>query len=248
MKFNSAEAVTHLGYNTATNKLVIPDYGRHLQVMIEQITAIEDREERNKAANYAIRIMGDMNPHLRDVPDFQHKLWDQLFMISDFKLEADCPFPIATRETVYAKPEVLPYPKKQLSYRYYGNNIKSMIAEALKFEDGEMKDALIIVIANHMKKSYLSWNKDNVKDEVIFEHLNELSGGQINLSRQEEELSTTANLIQVNRKQSNKSNYSNAGSSTTNSNNSNNQKNNTNNNSNNKKYNKHNYQAKGKKQ
>ncbi|WP_413512457.1 DUF4290 domain-containing protein [Myroides odoratus] len=239
MKFNSAEAVAHLGYNTANNKLVIPDYGRHLQIMIEQITAIEDTVERNKAANSAIRVMGDMNPHLRDVPDFQHKLWDQLFMISDFKLVVDCPFPIATRETVYAKPEVLPYPKKQLSYRYYGNNIKTMIEKALQFEDGEMKDALIIVIANHMKKSYLSWNKDNVKDEVIFEHLSELSGGKINLSKQEEELSTTANLIQVNRKQSNKSNYSNT---TTNANS--NQKSNTNTN---KKYTKHNYQAKGKK-
>lgn len=239
MKFNSAEAVAHLGYNTANNKLVIPDYGRHLQLMIEQITAIEDTVERNKAANAAIRVMGDMNPHLRDVPDFQHKLWDQLFMISDFKLVVDCPFPIATRETVYAKPEVLPYPKKQLSYRYYGNNIKTMIEKALQFEEGEMKDALIIVIANHMKKSYLSWNKDNVKDEVIFEHLSELSGGKINLSKQEEELSTTANLIQVNRKQSNKSNYSNT---TTNANN--NQKSNTNTN---KKYTKHTYQAKGKK-
>lgn len=239
MKFNSAEAVAHLGYNTANNKLVIPDYGRHLQIMIEQITAIEDTVERNKAANSAIRVMGDMNPHLRDVPDFQHKLWDQLFMISDFKLVVDCPFPIATRETVYAKPEVLPYPKKQLSYRYYGNNIKTMIEKALQFEEGEMKDALIIVIANHMKKSYLSWNKDNVKDEVIFEHLSELSGGKINLSKQEEELSTTANLIQVNRKQSNKSNYSNT---TTNANS--NQKSNTNTN---KKYTKHNYQAKGKK-
>ena len=113
-----------------------------------------------------------------------------------------------------------------------------MIEEALKFEEGEMRDALIIVIANHMKKSYLSWNKDNVKDEVIFEHLSELSGGKINLSKQEEELSTTANLIQVNRKQSNKSNYSNNNSPS----NTNNQKGN-----NNKKYSKHNYQAKGKK-
>ncbi|WP_158962974.1 DUF4290 domain-containing protein [Myroides fluvii] len=244
MKFNSAEAVTHLGYNTAANKLVIPDYGRHLQMMIEQITLMEDQEERNKAVNYAIRVMGDMNPHLRDVPDFQHKLWDQLFMISDFKLDVACPFPIATRETVYAKPEILPYPKKQLSYRYYGNNIKSMIAEALKFEEGEMRDALIIVIANHMKKSYLSWNKDNVKDEVIFEHLSELSDGKINLSKQEEELSTTANLIQVNRKQSNKSNYSNNNNPSS----SNNQKGSNNNNNNNKKYSKQNYQAKGKKQ
>lgn len=240
MKFTSTNC-SHLGYNTIKNKLVIPEYGRHIQMMIEQICLIEDREKRNKAANYAITVMGDMNPHLRDVPDFQHKLWDQLFMMADFQLDVDCPFPIATRETVYAKPDILPYPQKQSKYRYYGNNIKSMIAEAIKFEEGEMKDALIIVIANHMKKSYLSWNKDNVKDEVIFEHLYELSGGKINLARKEEELSTTANLIQVNKKQSNKNNYSNNNNS-----HSNNQRS-SNSNNNNKKFSKHSYQTKGKK-
>ncbi len=239
MTFTSANC-SHLGYNTTKNKLIIPEYGRHIQMMIEQISLIEDREKRNKAANYAITVMGDMNPHLRDVPDFQHKLWDQLFMMADFKLDVDCPFPIATRETVYAKPDILPYPQKQSKYRYYGNNIKSMIAEAIKFEEGEMKDALILVIANHMKKSYLSWNKDNVKDEVIFEHLYELSDGKINLARKEEELSTTANLIQVNKKQSNKSNYLN-----NNNNHSNNQR--SSNNNNNKKFSKHNHQTKGKK-
>jgi len=245
MKFTSTDC-SQLGYNTTKNKLIIPEYGRHIQMMIEQICLIEDREKRNKAANFAITVMGDMNPHLRDVPDFQHKLWDQLFMMADFNLDVDCTFPIATRETVYAKPEILPYPQKQSKYRYYGNNIKNMIAKAIKFEEGEMKDALILVIANHMKKSYLSWNKDNVKDEVIFEHLYELSDGKINLARQEEELSTTANLIQVNKKQSNKSNYSN---NNNNSNHSNNPRSNNNNNNsnNNKKFNKHNYQTKGKK-
>ncbi|MDR2222992.1 MAG: DUF4290 domain-containing protein [Flavobacteriaceae bacterium] len=243
MKFNSKEAVTHLGYNTTKNKLVIPEYGRHLQMFIEQICLMENQDERNKAANYAIKVMGDMNPHLRDVPDFQHKLWDQLFMIADFKLDVESPFPIATRESVHSKPEKLDYPQHHPKYRFYGNNITYMINEALKFEDGDMKDALIMVIANHMKKSYLSWNKETVKDEVIFEHLYELSDGRINLAKKEEELSTTANLMQVNKKQSNKTNYT---SNQKNSQN-NNQKNNNNNNNNQKKFNKQNYQSKARK-
>ncbi|TDS53814.1 DUF4290 domain-containing protein [Myroides indicus] len=228
MNFDSKEAINHLGYNTASSELIIPEYGRHVQNLIEQICLIKDREERNKAARYAVSVMGDMNPHLRDVPDFQHKLWDQLFMISDFKLDVDCPYPIATRESINSKPERLNYPQNHPKYRFYGNNITYMINKALTWEEGEMKDALIMVIANHMKKSYLSWNKDSVKDEVIFEHLYELSEGKINLSKKEEELSTTANLIQVNKKQSNKTNYSNQKS--------------------NKKFNKHNnHLTKGKK-
>lgn len=235
MSFDSREAINHLGYNTASNKLIIPEYGRHVQMLIEQISLIADKEERNKAARYAVSIMGDMNPHLRDVPDFQHKLWDQLFMISDFKLDVDSPYPIATRESVNSRPEPLPYPQNHPKYRFYGNNITYMINEALKWEDGEMKDALIMVIANHMKKSYLSWNKDSVKDEVIFEHLNELSNGKINLSKKEEELLATSNLMQVNKKQSNKTNPSFFNKNS--------------NNNNNKKFGKHNnHQAKGKKQ
>lgn len=236
MKFNSKEAIEHLEYNTSREQLIIPEYGRHLQSLINHVCKIEDREERNKAAQYTISVMGSMNPHLRDVPDFQHKLWDQLFMMADFQLDVDCPFPIVTKETISSKPQKLEYPQNHPKYRFYGNNITYMINEALKFEDGEMKDALIMVIANHMKKSYLSWNKDTVKDEVIFEHLYELSKGRINLAKKEEELSTTANLIQVNRKQSNKTNYSN--------NSNNNQKNNS---STNKKYKNNNHQFKAKK-
>lgn len=228
MNFDSKEAINHLGYNTTSNELIIPEYGRHVQNLIEQICLIENREERNRAARYAISVMGGMNPHLRDIPDFQHKLWDQLFMISDFKLDVDCPYSIATRESTNTKPERLHYPQNHPKYRFYGNNITYMINKALNWEEGEMKDALIMVIANHMKKSYLSWNKDSVKDEVIFDHLYELSEGKINLFKKEEELSTTANLIQVNKKQSNKTNYSNPKS--------------------NKKFNKHNnHQTKGKK-
>lgn len=208
MKIVTENTVSELEYNALRTHLVIPEYGRHIQKLIDHIVLIEDREDRNKAANYAISIMGSMNPHLRDVPDFQHKLWDQLFMISNFKLDVDSPFPIPNRESVSNKPEKLDYPQNFPKYRFYGNNIKYMIDKALEWEEGEMKDALIMVIANHMKKSYLSWNKDTVKDDVIFEHLYELSDGKINLFKKEEELSTSSDLIKVNKKMSNKSGFS----------------------------------------
>ena len=204
IKENANEGVGHLEYNAERPHLIIPEYGRHLQKLIDQAKVIADREERNKAAKYIIQVMGSLNPHLRDVPDFQHKLWDQLFIMSDFMMDVDSPYPIPTREVINLKPERLPYPQKNPKYRFYGNNIKYMIEVADKWEEGEMKSALVKVIANHMKKSYLSWNKDTVTDVVIFEHLYELSEGTINLLGSEEELSTTTDLIRTNKKVSNK--------------------------------------------
>lgn len=209
MQYNQEEAVQFLEYNAERPHLIIPEYGRHLQKLIEQAVALEDRNERNKAARYIISVMGSLNPHLRDVPDFQHKLWDQIFIMSDFKLDVDSPYPIPSREMLAQKPERLAYPQNFPKYRFYGNNIKYMIDVANKWEDGEMKNALIMVIANHMKKSFLSWNKDTVKDDVIFEHLYELSGGKINLQATEEELSNTTDLMRVNKKMSNKAQFNN---------------------------------------
>lgn len=198
------DVVFNLEYNSEREHLIIPEYGRHLQKLIEQAVAIEDITERNKAAKYIIQVMGSLNPHLRDVPDFQHKLWDQIFIMSDFKLEVDSPYAIPTREVLQLKPDVLQYPQNFPKYRFYGNNIKFMIDVANKWEDGDLKDALIKVIANHMKKSYLSWNKDTVKDDVIFEHLLELSGGKINMTQSDEELVNTTDLMRTNKRVSNK--------------------------------------------
>lgn len=199
-----------LEYNSQRKALLIPEYGRHLHKLIDQVIEIKDRDERNKAAQYVISVMGSLNPHLRDVPDFQHKLWDQLFIMSDFKLDVDSPFPIPSKEFLQLKPDRLKYPQNFPKYRFYGNNITYMIDVALKWEDGDMKNALILVIANHMKKCYLSWNKETVEDEVIFEHLYELSNGKINLAKTNEELSNSQNLMKVNKKVSNKSQYNNA--------------------------------------
>jgi hypothetical protein len=198
------DVVFNLEYNSERKHLIIPEYGRHLQKLIDQATAIEERVERNKAAKYIIQVMGSLNPHLRDVPDFQHKLWDQIFIMSDFKLDVDSPYPIPSREVLQLKPDVLKYPQNFPKYRFYGNNIKYMIDVANKWEDGEMKNALVKVIANHMKKSYLSWNKDTVKDDVIFEHLLELSDGKINLTQSTEELLNTTDLMRTNKRVSNK--------------------------------------------
>jgi hypothetical protein len=204
IKENANDVVFNLEYNSERQHLIIPEYGRHLQKLIDQAVVIPDREERNKIAKYIIQVMGSLNPHLRDVPDFQHKLWDQIFIMSDFKLDVDSPFPIPSREVLQLKPDVLNYPQNFPKYRYYGNNITYMIAVANKWEEGELKSALIKVIANHMKKSYLSWNKDTVKDDVIFEHLYEMSGGKINLTQSSEELLTTTDLMRTNKRVSNK--------------------------------------------
>lgn len=200
----AAEVVHFLEYNAERPHLIIPEYGRHLQKLIEQAIAVEDRTERNKLAKYIIQVMGSLNPHLRDVPDFQHKLWDQIFIMSDFRLDVDSPYPIPSREVLQLRPDPLAYPQKSPKYRFYGNNIKYMIDVANSWEDGEMKSALIKVIANHMKKSYLSWNKDTVTDAVIFEHLFELSDGKINLTQGDEELVNTTDLMRTNKKTSNK--------------------------------------------
>jgi len=204
IKENANDVVCHLEYNAERPHLIIPEYGRHLQKLIDQATEIQDREERNKAAKYIIQVMGTLNPHLRDVPDFQHKLWDQIFIMSDFRLDVDSPYPIPTRDVINLKPERLPYPQRNPKYRFYGNNITNMIEVANSWEEGEMKSALVKVIANHMKKSYLSWNKDTVTDTVIFEHLYELSGGKLNLLQSSEELLNTNDLMRTNKKMSNK--------------------------------------------
>ena len=202
------EEVSYLEYNSQRSHLIIPEYGRHLQKLIDQATAIEDREERNKAAKYIISVMGSLNPHLRDVLDFQHKLWDQLFIMSDFRLDVDSPYPIPSKDILTQKPDRLKYPQNFPKYRFYGNNIKYMIDVANSWEESELKNALVLVIANHMKKSYLSWNKDTVSDEIIFQHLLELSGGKLNLSKSNEELSNTHDLMKVNKKVSHKTQFS----------------------------------------
>ncbi|WP_420572810.1 DUF4290 domain-containing protein [Kordia sp.] len=192
--------IDQLEYNTERKRLIIPEYGRHIQKMINIAVATEDAEERNKQAKAIIGVMGNLQPHLRDVPDFQHKLWDQLFIMSDFRLDVDSPFPKPSKEVLQERPEPLGYPQNFPKYRFYGNNIKRMIDVANSWEEGEMKVALEYAIANHMKKCYLNWNKDTVEDYVIFKHLLELSNGKIDLAAKDEDLSDASNLLKQKKK------------------------------------------------
>ena len=192
-----------LEYNTEREHLIIPEYGRHLQKMINHAMAQDTKEERNKLAKAIISVMGNMQPHLRDVPDFQHKLWDQLFIMSDFKLDADSPFEKPSKETLNLDPEPLAYPQNYPKYRFYGNNIKTMIDAAAKWEEGDMKNALVFTIANHMKKSLLCWNKDTVEDVVIYDHLFELSGGKIDIRNTDKTLTESSQLLKMQRKTNN---------------------------------------------
>lgn len=210
--------IDNLEYNTEREHLIIPEYGRHLQKMINHAKSLEDKEERNKVAKSIIAVMGNLQPHLRDVPDFQHKLWDQLFIMSNFELDVDSPYEKPEREEIYGRPEPLKYPQNHPKYRFYGNNIKTMIDVAITWEDGELKDGLVYNIANHMKKCFLNWNKDTVEDAVIFDHLYELSNGKLNLKNSEEDLTEASSLLRTkskygsgknSNKKSNKKKYSN---------------------------------------
>ena len=197
--------IDNLEYNSEREDLIIPEYGRHIHKMVNMAIDCNDKIERNKMAKAIIGVMGNLNPHLRDVPDFQHKLWDQLFIMSQFKLDVDSPYPKPEKEVFEQKPEKLNYPQNHPKYRFYGNNIKKMIDVAVSWEEGEMKSQLIYIIANHMKKCFLNWNKDTVEDSVIFQHFYELSNGKINTDLIDKPLSDSKNLISFSNKKHSKS-------------------------------------------
>ncbi len=185
-------------YNTQREKLAIPEYGRNIQKMIEYTVGIEDREKRNKYARIIVNIMAQMNPSIREQSDYLHKLWDHLYIISDFKLDVDSPYPPPDKDLIRRKPDPVPYSDNNITFRHYGKYVERMIEKIAEMEDGPAKDELIKIIANHLKKSYLTWNRDSVNDETILKHLEELSGGRLKLT-EDQELVATAELLSRNR-------------------------------------------------
>ena len=185
-------------YNTQRNRLIIPEYGRNIQKMIEHAISIKDREERNRAARAIVAVMGYLNPQIQTVVDFKHKLWDHLFIISDFKLDVDSPYPVPSRESLIAKPQRVAYPNANIKYKYYGKNIENMIRKIAEMEDGAKKDQITQNLANFMKMSYLTWNKDTVDDSTILGHLETLSDSKMKLS-ETAKLNHTAELLALNR-------------------------------------------------
>jgi len=166
-------------YNTKLPQLALPEYGRNIQNMVDHCVSIPDRNERKRCADTIINIMGNMFPHLRDVNDFKHILWDHLAIMSDFKLDIEYPYEIVKKEDLYIRPPRLPYDNGQITYKHYGKNLENMIRKATEYEEGEERNQLIKLLANHMKKSFLTWNKEVVDDRKIFTDLDILSKGQI---------------------------------------------------------------------
>jgi len=185
-------------YNTQRPLLNISEYGRNVHKMIEYALTLEDREERNKAARTIVAIMGSVCvAQKQDTAEFKQKMWDHLFMMSEYKLDVDSPFPKPDPEVKEKETFKCSYPNKYIRYRQYGKNIENMITQAIEFEEGDEKDNLVRYIANHLKKLYISWNRDSVADEVILEHLAILSDGKLKL-KENFKLENTRDLIAVN--------------------------------------------------
>ena len=190
-------------YNTQRKKMALPEYGRSVQNMVDHALTIEDRAERQRCANTIINIMGSMFPHLRDIPDFKHKLWDHLAIMSDFKLDIDYPFEIVKKEDMEIKPEKIAYPDGSIRYRHYGRFLEGMVKKAVDWEDEAEKKQLVNMLANQMKKSFCNWNKDGVEDQKIVDDLNEYSNGAINLQVEDLQLNSNQRYFNNQRRQQN---------------------------------------------
>ena len=177
-------------YNTQEKTLPMPEYGRAVQKMVDHAITIEDRAERQRCANTIIAVMGNMFPQLRDVADFNHKLWDHLAVMADFKLDIDYPYELVAPETLHPTPQRLSYPKGGIRYRHYGRCIQEMIQKACGMPEGEERNELLRLIAAQMKKEYVLWNKESVEDSKIIEDIREYSNGQIVLDENNLKLGT----------------------------------------------------------
>lgn len=215
-------------YNTTRSHLILSEYGRNVQNMVKYICELPTIEERNKYAQAVIDLMGFLQPHLRDVADFKHKLWDHLHIISGYQIDVDSPYPKPLIENAYIKPEPLAYPQQRITYKHYGKTVENLIEKAMREENAEIKKAMVQSIANFMKMAYVTWNKDNVSDDTIIKDLKYLSGGLLSLDE-------GVNLAKVefraqNPRQSNNNNNNRGRSNNNNNNGKNRQNNNSNNN------------------
>jgi hypothetical protein len=168
-------------YNTTRKKLILAEYGRNVQNMVKYIVELPTKDERNRYAQVVIDLMGFLNPHLRDVADFKHKLWDHLHIISDFKIDVDSPYPKPSEDAIRFKPAPLAYPQQRIRYKHYGKTVELMISKARAIDEPARKQHMIQAIANFMKMAYVTWNKDTVADETIIKDLRDMSNGDLQL-------------------------------------------------------------------
>jgi hypothetical protein len=175
-----------MDYNSSRSKLVLKEYGRHVQMIVENCMKVKDREKRNQFAKEIIELMGQLNPHLRNVEDFRHKLWDHLFIMSDYQLDVDSPYPIKGREEIEKKPEKLPYPQSRIRFKHYGKNVEALVAKAAKTADPEKQADFTECIGNFMKMVYQNYSKDAVNDETIKSDLKLLSKGKLEITEDQD--------------------------------------------------------------
>ena len=168
-------------YNTTRKKLILAEYGRNVQNMVKYIVDLPTKDERNRYAQVVIDLMGFLNPHLRDVAHFKHKLWDHLHIISDFKIDVDSPYPKPSEDAIRFKPAPLSYPQQRIKYKHYGKTVELMISRAKAIEEPQRKQLMVQSIANFMKMAYVTWNKDSVAYETIIKDLREMSNGALQL-------------------------------------------------------------------
>ncbi|MEN9699336.1 MAG: hypothetical protein RLZZ301_534 [Bacteroidota bacterium] len=181
-------------YNTTRGRLILPEYGRNVQNMIAHAMELEDRTERNRAAQAIIEVMGQLNPHLRDVDDFRHKLWTHLFVMSDFQLDVDSPYEIPKEEVLNEKPKLMDYPNSKIRFGHYGKYTQAILEDAKKVEQPEEKEFLKNTMANFMKKQFLAYNNDTVENHVIAQQLLELSKGELVLENPDDLVNTNTLL------------------------------------------------------
>ncbi len=170
-----------MDYNTQRNKLLMPEYGRHVQKMIDYVKKIEDKEKRNEQIRAVLSVMGILNPSLRDINDFKHQLWDHIQIIADFDIDIESPYPTPTKETFTTKPNPIPIQTVPLKEAHYGRNIQNMIDMIAQKEDGEVKENMIKILATYMRQQYLIWNKDSVTEQIIFRDIRKLSNDRITI-------------------------------------------------------------------
>jgi len=194
-----------LEYNTARPKMLIPEYGRNVQKMVDHAVSIADREERNRVAESIIKVMGELKPELRDVEEYKPKLWTHLFIMSNFELDVDSPYPLPNPETLSEPPGRVAYPQSRIKIGHYGKNVEKLIAKALEMKDEEEKMALVHTIACMMKQFYLTFNSTSIEDDMIIDHLGKLSDGKIKLT-DVSFLPSTASVLKTNGVTSNNNN------------------------------------------
>ena len=166
-------------YNFERKKLMLPEYGRHVHQMVDYLKTIHDRDLRNQQARAVIEVMGNLNPILRESADFKHKLWDHLFIMSDFDLDVDSPYPIPTAKSLYPKPDRIEYPKHQIARKHYGKNIENMLAALKEIDDEEAKTQIAGNIAKFMRAKSFEYNQEHPNNEVIMKDIRSMSDNRI---------------------------------------------------------------------